>query len=220
MKDVTTFSRDRPADAPTPISVGFVGSIGRTCFSDLLLRACPRIETAYRTGSRQTLLAALRSRRLDIAIYPGAPAPDPGAILLCEDHLVVAAHRSHRLVGRPAIRLAQLRDTLLLLPAEGEESDFRRLVQGLLPDLGRVVEAPIRDIGARLAATGALALVAAGQRDELGRDIVTRPIAARDTRFPVHVSWSGDVRGEGWRELFAALAENAAAVSSPASGRL
>lgn len=208
------------AGVPIPIGVGFVGSIGRACFSDLVLHACPGLDTAYRTGSRKTLLTALRSRRLDIAIYPGAPASDLGVMLLCEDHLVVAAHRGHRIAGQTAVSADYLHDAALLLPVEGEESDFRRLVQGLLPDIGRIpgriVEAPIRDIGPRLAATDTLAIVAAGQRDELGGAIVSRPIAGRDTRFPVQLSWSANHAAQGWCELLAALRENALAVSPPA----
>lgn len=219
MRDIVHLLLDGPAAAAVPIRVGFVGSIGRSCFSDLVLRTCPGLETAYRTGSRTALLAALRSGRLDVAIYPGGPAADVGTMLLCEDHLVVAADRGHRIADQPVVPIALLRDAVLL-PAEGEESDFRRLVQGLLPDIGRIaggiVDAPIRDIGPRLAATDTLAIVTAGQCDELGGAIVTRPIAGRNTRFPVQLSWSANRAAQGWYELWAALRENVPAVSSRA----
>lgn len=167
-----------------------MGSIGRAAFSDLLLRASPGLETSYQTGSRNALLAAIAAGDLDIAVYPGDPASNANTALLCEDRLVAALRPGHPLARAGALRLEDLRRATMLLPGEGDDADFRRLVQSLLPGLGVVGEAPAPALIKRLAASDAIAIVANGQRDELGRGIAISDIAGSAAAFPVQLTWS------------------------------
>lgn len=202
---------------PDPsISVGFVGSIGRACFSDLLLHADPRVEIAYRTGSRKALLAALAAGRIDLAVHPGATLPGLRRAPLCEDRIVVALATHHPLAGGGTVAAAALADLPVLLPVQGDDCDFRRLARDRLPGLRDVAERPMADVVPRLAAGGAIALIAAGQDDELGAGLVTRPIAGADTRFPVHLAWAEPAR-PALAALVAALVESCAALSRPAA---
>lgn len=205
--------------SPEPaISVGFVGSIGRACFSDLLLRAGPHVEIAYRTGSRQALLTALAAGRLDLAVHPGATLPKTGSALLCEDRIVAALAAHHPLARARAIDVRLLADDEVLLATQGDDCDFRRLAQERLPGLHRVTERPMADVVRRLAGGDVVGLIAGGQDDELGAGLVTRPIGGVDTRFPVHLAWAEPARPPALAALVAALADECAALSpDPAS---
>lgn len=184
------------------ISVGFVGSLGRACFSDVWLNACPGRDILYRTGLRRALLAAVAADALHMAIYPGAAEPGCDTLLLCEDRLVVALGAGHALTTRDRIGTADLQTHSLLLPMDGKESDVRRLVHKMAPGLGALGEAPLPALRQRLENSDALALVAESQ-DELRGAIVTRPIADADTRFPVHLSWSRHAAALGIPALLA-----------------
>ena len=201
---------------PDPsISVGFVGSIGRACFSDLLLRAGPEVEIAYRTASRQALLAQLAAGRLDLAVHPGATLPDIRTALLCDDQIVVALAAGHPLARGDAVHVALLADRSVLLPVLGDNGDFRRMVRASIPALRDVVERPMADVVPRLADGETIALIAAGQDDELGPGLVTRPIAGADTRFPVRLAWAEPARSPALAVLVAALVEACAGLSPP-----
>lgn len=198
--------------------MGFVGSIGRACFSDLLLRAGPRIEIAYRTGSRKALLGGLAAGRLDLAVHPGATLPGSRTALLCEDRIVVALAAGHPLARVEAIDAALLAHHPVLLAVQGDDCDFRRLARERIPHLRRADERSMADVVPRLAAGDAVALIAAGQDDELGPGLVTRPIAGADTRFPVRVAWREPARSAALAALAAALADACAPLSPPPAG--
>lgn len=182
-----------PATSPVPatvLTVGFVGSLGRGCFSDLLLRAAPCIEPAYRCGSRRALLAALAAGQIDIAVYPGAPATGGRTRHLCDDRLVVAIHTAHPGASvarwsRPGLGAAKS-----VMAADGDAGDFRRIVRSILPELGSSPELPLRDLMLAIGRGDTIGVISAGHVDELGHGIVTREIAGADTRFALHLSWS------------------------------
>ncbi|MBV9747892.1 MAG: hypothetical protein JO157_03665 [Acetobacteraceae bacterium] len=211
------FAFARSPGPKPPLTIGFVGSIGRACFSDLLLGALPDFETAYRCGAQKALLAALGSQQLDLAVYPGARAPAFQTVVLCHDHLVVAMRASHALAALPSVLAESLRGQIVVLPTEGEEGDFRRLAQALVPGLGQVAEQPMRDVTQGVVHTDAIALVAAGQRDELGAAVVTRPITGADTAFPVRLAWCEHNPSPALRELLRAVAGLHGILSPPAS---
>ncbi len=189
MRDLADHPSQASADAEPVLSVGFVGSIGRCCFSDMLLRTAPALETAYRSASRKALLAALAAGRLDVVVYPGAPEPGSRAALLCEDRLLAVLRPSHHLARSAAIGMQALARRTVLLPSDGEEGDLRRLAQALLPGLGRVIEQPLTVLLAALRDTDAVALVPAGQADELGGEVDVRPLAIA-AAFPIQIAWS------------------------------
>lgn len=193
MRDLADHRSEPPAEVDSILSVGFVGSIGRSCFSDLLLRAAPTLETAYRSASRKALLAALAAGRLDVAVYPGAPAITLDTALLCEDRLLAVLRPSHYLARSAAVGMRALARRTVLLPSDGEEGDLRRLAQALLPGLERVVEQPMTVLLTALRDTDAVALVPAGQADEFGTAVRLRPLAVA-AAFPIQIAWSPAAR--------------------------
>lgn len=194
MRDLDDRLPDPSPSTEPVLSIGFVGSIGRCCFGDLLLRDAPALETAFRSGSRKALLAALAAGRLDVAVYPGPPEPGAATMLFCEDRLVAALRPSHYLARAAAVDMTALGRRTVLLPADGEEGDLRRLARALLPGLGRVAERPMAALLGALGDTDAVALVPAGQADELGAAIVTRPLAGVTAAFPIQIAWSPAAR--------------------------
>ena len=195
-----------PRSAPAPVlRVGFAGSIGRSCFSDLLLRGGPGLEPAYGAGSRRGLLAAVAAGQLDVAVYPGPAAVGVETALLCQDHLVVAMGRAHPLALRPWADVDMLRRAgAILLPEDGDEGEFRRLVGRLLPGLGRVQDVPARDLARRLNGGEAAALVTAGQADEVGCDVVL-PLSGPHAGFDVRIAWSPAARDTDFGRVITAL---------------
>lgn len=193
------------SNAEPALSIGFVGSIGRSCFSDLLLRAAPALDTAYRSASRKALIAEVSAGRLDVAIYPGPLAPGPDTALLCEDRLVAVLRSSHHLARAAAVDVKALGRRTVLLPADGEEGDLRRLARDLLPGLGPLVERPVPALLAELRDTDAVALIPAGQAHELGAAVCTRPLAEAAATFPIGITWAAAVRATPFRALIDAV---------------
>jgi len=183
------------APAPTrgvsaALRIGFAGSIGRSCFSDLLLRADPRLDPAYSSASKKCLVASLATGELDAAIYPGPPPPDLPFALLCHDRLVAAMAADHALAALPQVRVADLAASPPMLPEQGDEGEFRRVVRALLPAVTPAEDLSPRDLARRLAEGRRIGLVAAGEADELGTGLVTRALDDPRSNFEVHISWT------------------------------
>lgn len=191
--------------APPVLRVGFAGSIGRCCFSDLLLRADAGLEPAFSTASRKGLLAALAAGELDAAVYPGPPAPGLPSALLCHDRLVVAAASGHPLAASAPVPVEALARHPVLLPAENDGGEFRRLVRALLPALAPGEDAGPRELARWLELGDATALVSAGQADELGTGALILPLADPRAEFPVRIGWTPAAARSAFRRLLPEL---------------
>jgi hypothetical protein len=205
-----------PASSGAPariVKVGFVGAIGRACFSDLMLCSCPGLDMAYQGGSRAMLLAGLGADELDIVVYPGAPLTGLRTALLEEDRIEVAFSPEHPLAHGATAGGPDLTTWTVLLPADGA-GDFRRLCGRLVALPGRIVELPLRDIDTRLRDRDGVALISRGQRAELKTRVVTRPLTPRAS-FSVWVSWSPQLDPGLQPDLAAVLRPLCASLSSP-----
>lgn len=200
---LTPLSPSRIA-ARAPLRVGFVGAIGRGCFGDLWLRTAPALETAFSTGSRAGLLAALAGAALDVVVHPGAPASEVATALLCHDRLVVLMRAGHPLAGGERVDLAG--HPQVLLPAEGDGGDLRRLVRALAPGLPAITELAPSALDRRLREGDEVAVAPAALADELGAAIVGRPLAGAATDFPVRIAWRPAAWETDFRRLLSALA--------------
>lgn len=198
--------------------VGFIGTVGRTQFSDFMLGACPAADLSYETGSRTMLSAALATGRLDLAVYPGIPLPGFEMRLLYEDRIVAAVAPSHPLARARIIRDADWQMSPVLIPAQ-----FGAVLRDCCPRLaevaGRACEMPFQQIGPQLARANAIALLGASQRDGLGEETVPCRPAGRESAFPIRLSWSFKLADAAPPGLIQALAAPGRALSSPAPDR-
>jgi DNA-binding transcriptional LysR family regulator len=200
---------------------------------DALSRLAPELRTELDDRPAHEQLAAVRSGELDLALVRAAPVdPDLQSFELGRDHVHVAVPLSHPTARQQAIRLEQLRDLPLRLPALECDPLFRELVlaacrrAGFEPRTGR----PVSAVPNALVEIGSgpgewIAFYADGFSPDRAYGGVSRKVAVRPTDPPLTAPVSLVVPATqtascvgALYEAFRSAAMSAAASAGPAQG--
>jgi len=180
-------------------------------------RANPGVELAIKIGNRETVLSALRSFELDLAItgYPPEDFPVARAVLGPNPHVIIAAP-DHPLVGRPGVPLSVVgRETILLRePGSGTRALLRRLFPEEAPLGPRIEIGSNETIKQAVMAGMGIALISA---HTCAAELADRRLALIDAEgLPVLRQWFVIRRADKrllpvaealWRHLVASAAE-------------
>jgi DNA-binding transcriptional LysR family regulator len=124
------------------LSVGFYTSLSAGNLRATLVdfgKRFPDIDIRFVHNSRLQLLAAIRSRTIDVAIVTGLPAScgdSSRTMPLWSERIVVALPASHPLVSRQTLSWFDLKDETFLLPDNDLGEDFELLVLARLASPG------------------------------------------------------------------------------------
>jgi DNA-binding transcriptional LysR family regulator len=179
------------------LSVGCFASICRDRLADELIafsRVCPEVDIGVHEMPRGSLLPALRSGSLALAVLPGDEAPGLRSAEIWQGRVMAAMTADHALARQSTISPEDLRGEPMLVSRQQLGGDMHRFLASRIMPMGQSLSATILDLGPprileRVARGEGLTLVCESHDSLIGDKVIVRAVDAPGAIFPVRAYW-------------------------------